>query len=163
MIFGMLYDPLPDAEFILERFREIKKELPTVFKKKNYFVEGDLEKYFKNKKVLWKPLTKDNKIKKKEKITLKNSSKFHWNYKKDKNFEFHLLPMFGVGFRCYSFDIPGFDAVMQFRTEDKNLELQTREYQIGVDGSEQSSSKATKLAQYLVENYKFQNVSNMHF
>ena len=33
MIFGMLYDPLPDAEFILGRFREIKKELHTVFTK----------------------------------------------------------------------------------------------------------------------------------
>ena len=33
MIFGMLYDPLPDAEFILDRFREIKKELQSELEK----------------------------------------------------------------------------------------------------------------------------------
>tara|TARA_B100000029_G_scaffold451915_1_gene476804 strand:- start:367 stop:846 length:480 start_codon:yes stop_codon:yes gene_type:complete len=159
MVFGLLYDPLPDAEFVLGRFREIKKNLHPTFKKKRYLVEGDMEKYLKSKNIIWK-----NTIKKKEKITGKNEHKFSWQYKKDEQFNFHIMPLFGVAFRCYSFDIPGFEAVMQFRSEDNYLELTTREYQsASALGSEQSSTKATRLARYLVKNYKFKNVSNMHF
>ena len=150
MIFGMLYDPLPDAEFILDRFREIKKELHHVYKKKNYFIEDDLEKYFKNKDIIWTPLLENDKeIKKKQKITMKNCEKFHWLYKKDENFKFHLMPMFGVAFRCFSFDFPGFEAVMEFRREDENLRLRTQ--------SDNTSIKSTRLAKYLEKNYKFYN------
>jgi|TARA_Y100000310_G_C20261591_1_gene613882 hypothetical protein len=159
MVFGLLYDPLPDAEFVLERFREIKKNLHPTFKKKRYLVEGDMEKYLKSKNIIWK-----NTIKKKEKITMKNEGKFSWQYKKDKQFNFHIMPLFGVAFRCYSFDIPGFEAVMQFRKEDSKLELITREHQpAGALGPKQSSTSATRLARYLVKNYKFRNASNMHF
>ena len=80
----MLHDPLPDAEFILDRFREIKKKLHLIYKKKKYFVEGDLEKYFKNKEIIWTPPSYEvKKIKKNEKITMKNSDKFNWQYKKN--------------------------------------------------------------------------------
>ena len=48
MVFGLLYDPLPDAEFVLGRFREIKKNLHPTFKKKRYLVEGDMEKSILN-------------------------------------------------------------------------------------------------------------------
>ena len=118
MIFGLLYDPLDDANFILGRFREIKKNLQPVFKKKNYLVEGDMEKYLKNKNINWTFLTKDKTIKKNKKITIKNDTKFHWSYKKDKKFEFHIMTTFGASFRCYSFDIPGFEAVMEFNKEN---------------------------------------------
>jgi hypothetical protein len=150
MIFGMLYDPLPDAEFILDRFREIKKKLHLIYKKKKYFVEGDLEKYFKNKEIIWTPPSYEvKKIKKNEKITMKNCDKFNWQYKKDENFTFHLMPMFGVAFRCYSLNFPGFEAVMEFRKEDKNIVLRTQ--------SDDTSIKSTRLAKYLEKNYKFYN------
>ena len=150
MIFSLIYDPLPDAEFILDRFREIKKKLHLVYKKKNYFVEGDLEKYLKNKEIIWPhPSYEVKKIKKNEKITMKNSDKFNWQYKKNEDFTFHLMPIFGVAFRCYTLDFPDFEAVMEFKREDKKLTLRTQ--------SDGSSIKATRLAKYLEKNYKFYN------
>ena len=36
MIFSLIYDPLPDAEFILDRFRDIILEMEEVFEKGGY-------------------------------------------------------------------------------------------------------------------------------
>ena len=71
------------------------------------------------------------------------------NIKKNEDFTFHLMPIFGVAFRCYTLDFPDFEAVMEFRREDKKLTLRTQ--------SDGSSIKAKRLAKYLEKNYKFYN------
>ncbi len=165
MIFGLGYNPESDAKFIIKKFKELKEEFHKKYLSKKILYERDFETYLKQSKVKWdKASLKPEvaKISPKEKITMKNEIKFKWYYKSNDIFRFHLMPMMGFSFRCYSLEIEGFDAVMDFK--GKKIEYLTREYLIGFDGEKQSSTKATKLMERLIEkDRKFVDVSNMHF
>ena len=160
MVLGFLYDPQDDASFIIKKFKEIKKNFHLVYKKKKFLIEGDFEKFFKSKDIIKEKIKIDKKIK----ITEDNADKFSWYFKSNDKFRFHIIPILGFAFRCYSFDIEGFDAVISFEKNGK-IEYLTREYQAaGQFGPKQSSAAATKLMNHLILTDKnFQDVSTNHF
>ena len=159
MVLGFLYDPHDDASFIIKKFKDIKKHFHPIYKKKKFITESDFEKFFKSKDIIKEKI----KIDKKTKITEDNADKFSWYFKSNDKFRFHIIPVLGFAFRCYSLDIKGFDAVISFEKNGKT-EYLTREYQAaGALGPKESSSGATKLMKYLISIANiFQDVSTHH-
>ena len=144
MVFGFLssYDPDDDVRFIVKKFIQIRNYFHPIYKKKKFITEGDFEKFFKSKDIIKKKI----KINKKIKLSMNNCDDFRFNYKSNDKFNFQVIPILGLGFNCYSYDIEGFSASISFENKGRIRHV-TRDYNSGASGP---SLQATKLMNHLI-------------